>query len=173
MATPHVTGALGLLIAQEGRMPVAQVRERLMATSEPIGALRGRTINSGRLNAYNLLTDTRPERNDPNPGDWRSVPLDQAWETNHPYGHNVNMERTFKVEGAKFLRLKIAKYDLEKNYDFITVKNASRQVVEKVSGKGEALSTEYVEGDTIHATFTSDRSVDGWGFIVEEVEAQF
>lgn len=173
MATPHVTGALGLLIAQEGRMPVAEVRERLMATSEPIGALRGRTINSGRLNAYNLLTDTRPERNEPNPGDWRSVPLDQAWETNHPYGHDVSMERTFSVPGAKFIRLKISKYDLEKNYDFITVKNASRQVVEKVSGKGEALSTEYVEGDTIHATFTSDRSVDGWGFIIEEVEAQF
>lgn len=173
MATPHVSGAIGLLLAQEGRMSPAAVRERLMATSEPIGALRGRTINSGRLNAYNLLTDTRPERNEPNPNDWRSVPLDQAWETNHPYGHNVSMERTFTVEGAKFLRLKIEKYDLEKNYDFITVKNASRQVVEKVSGKGEAVVTEYVEGSTIHATFTSDRSVDGWGFKIVEVEAQF
>src|SRR5690606_41875085 len=92
--------SLGLLLAQEGRMPVAEVRERLMATSEPIGALRGRTINSGRLNAYNLLTDTRPERNEPKPGDWRSIPLDSAWETNHPYGHNVSMERTFSVPGA-------------------------------------------------------------------------
>lgn len=173
MATPHVTGALGLLLAQEGRMPVAEVRERLMATSEPIGALRGRTINSGRLNAYNLLTDTRPERNEPNPGDWRSIPLDEVWETNHPYGHNVSMERTFSVAGAKFVRLKIEKYDLEKNYDFITVKNASRQVVEKFSGQGEGAVSEYVEGDTIHATFTSDRSVDGWGFKIVEVEAQF
>ena len=173
MATPHVTGALGLLLAQEGRLPVAEVRERLMATSEPVGALRGRTINSGRLNAYNLLTNTRPERNEPKPGDWRSIPLDQVWESNHPYGHNVKLERTFNVPGAKFIRLKIAKYDTEKNYDFITVTNSSRQVVEKVSGKGEGLVTEYVEGDTIHATFTSDRSVDAWGFVIEEVEAQF
>ncbi|PIP91762.1 MAG: subtilase [Bdellovibrionales bacterium CG12_big_fil_rev_8_21_14_0_65_38_15] len=173
MATPHVTGALGLLLAQEGRMPVSEVRERLMATSEPVGALRGRTINSGRLNAYNLLTDTRPERNEPNPSEWKTVTLEQSWETSHPYGHNVNLERTFNVPGAKFMRLKVAKYDTEKNYDFITVKNASRQVVEKVSGKGEGHVTDYVEGDTIHATFTSDRSVDAWGFVVTEVEVQY
>lgn len=173
MATPHVTGAIGLLLAQEGRMPVAEVRERLMATSEPVGALRGRTINSGRLNAYNLLTDTRPERNEPNPSEWKTVTLEQSWETSHPYGHNVNLERTFNVPGAKFMRLKVAKYDTEKNYDFITVKNASRQVVEKVSGQGEGHVTDYVEGDTIHATFTSDRSVDAWGFVVTEVEVQY
>ncbi len=63
MSTPHVTGALGLLIAKEGRLPVAEVRERVVATSEPVAALRGKIVNGGRLDAFNLLNDERPSRN--------------------------------------------------------------------------------------------------------------
>ena len=62
MATPHVSGAIGLLIAKEGRLDHVALRERVMATSTPIQSYRRKTIGGGRLNAYNLLTDTRPEK---------------------------------------------------------------------------------------------------------------
>ena len=34
-------------------------------------------------------------------------------------------------------------------------------------------TTDFVEGDTIIATFKSDRSVNKWGFLIEEVEVQY
>ncbi len=173
MATPHVSGVLGLLLAHEGRMDHAEMKERLLATSEPLSALRGKTMNGGRINAYNLLTDTRPERNEPKPGQWQTVTLDEAWESNHPYGDNVTESRSFTVEGAKFIRLKVKKYDLENRYDFIEVKNANGQVSEKVSGSGADYSSDFVEGDTLNLTFKSDRSVNKWGFVIEEIEVQY
>ena len=173
MATPHISGALGLLLAQEGRMSHADMKERLMATSIPVGTLRGKTINGGRLDAYNLLTDTRPERNAPTPGEWESIALDEIWESQHPYADESNLERVFQIEGAKFMRLKIRKYDVEKNYDFIKVSNANRQEVEKISGAGEDYLSDYVEGDTLRALFTSDGSVNRWGVVVEEIQVQY
>ena len=42
--------------------------------------------------------------------------------------------------------------------------------VEKISEKGENYSSQYVEGDTIKVQFRSDRSINKWGFVIEEIE---
>ncbi|PIK13739.1 S8 family serine peptidase [Halobacteriovorax sp. JY17] len=173
MATPHVSGAIGLLIAQEGRMDVEELRNRLMATSEPLSALRGKTINAGRLNAYNLLTNTVPTRNMPNPANWETVSIDEVWETAHPYGHDITEARTFNFPGAKFIRLRVRKLDLETGYDVLEVSDASRSIAEKVSGAKEDYTSEYVEGETMTVTFKSDRSVSKWGFVIDSVDVQY
>ncbi len=173
MATPHVSGALGLLLAQEGRMSVEEVRERLLATSEPVPALRGKTVNGGRLNAYNLLTDTRPQRNEPNPNNWQTVMLDEAFESDHPYADGMNISRTFSVPGAKYMRLHVSRYATEVNYDYLAVFNAAGVQVDKISGSGENYTSEYMEGDSMRVNFISDRSVTGWGFLIDRVEVQF
>ena len=170
MATPHVSGALGLLLAHEGRIPHAEMRERLMATSEPIRTYRRKTISGGRLNAYNLVTDTRPNRGEPDPSKWETVTLSEVIETEHPYPHNSSFSKEVTVEGAKFIRVKVARYDLEKNYDFLRVRDASRSEIEKVSGQGSEFTSDYVEGDTLIVEFSSDSSVNGWGFQINEVE---
>ncbi|OUR96770.1 hypothetical protein A9Q84_10540 [Halobacteriovorax marinus] len=173
MATPHVSGAIGLLIAQEGRMDLGELRERLMATSEPLSALRGKTINSGRLNAYNLLTDTRPTRNEPKPGNWETKMLDEVWESAHPYAHNLNVVKTFSYPGAKYIRLRVRKLDLEKGYDFLQISDKNRGIAEKVSGASVDYISEYVEGDLMTVTFKSDRSVSKWGFVIDSVDVQY
>lgn len=170
MATPHVSGALGLLVAHEGRLPHAEMRERLMATSEPIRSYRRKTISGGRLNAYNLVTNTRPNRGEPDPSKWETYTLSEIVETEHPYAHNSRMTKTITVEGAKFIRVKVAKYDLEKDYDILRVRDASRNEIEKVSGQGTGFTSEFVEGDSIIVEFSSDSSVNGWGFQISEVE---
>jgi subtilisin family serine protease len=173
MATPHVSGAIGLLIAKEGRMDLEELRNRVMATSEPISALRGKTINSGRLNAYNLLTDTRPVRNEPKPDRWETKALDQVWESAHPYADNLNESRTFTYPGAKYIRLRVRKHDLEKGYDYLQVSDKNRGVAEKVTGAATDYVSEYVEGDTMVVTFKSDRSVSKWGFVIDSVDVQY
>ena len=40
--------------------------------TEPIKAYRSKTISGGRLNAYNLVTNTRPNRNEPDPEKWQT-----------------------------------------------------------------------------------------------------
>ncbi|WP_372654828.1 S8 family serine peptidase [Halobacteriovorax sp.] len=173
MATPHVSGAIGLLIAQEGRMDVEELRNRLMATSEPLSALRGKTINAGRLNAYNLLTNTIPVRNMPNPSNWETVDTDEVWESAHPYGNDITESRTFNFPGAKFIRLRVRKLDLETGYDVLEVADASGAIAEKVSGAKEDYASEYVEGESMTVTFKSDRSVSKWGFVIDSVDVQY
>ncbi|MDC0253653.1 S8 family serine peptidase [Bacteriovoracales bacterium] len=169
MATPHVSGAIGLLLAQEGRISHEEMKERLMATSVPIPTLRGKVMaGSGRLDAFNLLTNTRPERNEPKPGDWESVAVEK-FESDHPYRNNEKLEKTFSFPGAKFIRVKVKRFELEKNYDFLVVSGKGR-TVEKITEKGTDYSSQYVTGDSIKVEFRSDRSINKWGFVIEEIE---
>ncbi len=172
MATPHVSGVIGLLLAEESGLTPLEVRNRVMVTSEPIPALRGKTINSGRINAYNLLTNTIPERNEPNPENWETVSV-EAWESAHPYGDNVREERVYSVEGAKHMRLKVNKFDLERGYDYLEIKDANGNVIEKISGSGENYESFHANGDTITVTFVSDRSINKWGFELDSVDVQY
>ncbi|MFA7613581.1 MAG: S8 family serine peptidase [Candidatus Caldatribacteriota bacterium] len=170
MATPHVSGALGLLIAQEGRLPVEEVKERLMKTSVPTSAYRKKIISGGRLDAYNLLTDTRPERNEPADDAWRVEALPEVFETEHPYQNNQRFSQTYTFPGAKYVKIILEKYDLERNYDFITLKDGKGAVVEKISGAGEGYESDYAETDTITIEFSSDRSQNRWGAVIREVK---
>ena len=58
MASPHVAGAATLLWAANPNLTMAQVRDRLLAGTDPIGALNpGRpTVTNGRLNVANAIS---------------------------------------------------------------------------------------------------------------------
>lgn len=172
MATPHVSGVLGLLLAKEGRMPHDTMKERLMMTSVPVAALRGKTITAGRIDAYNLLTDVRPERSGPKSEQWQTKALSSAFESDHPYKENSAVKRTITVPGAKYIRVKVAKYDLESGYDYVRLSDGKGTAVEKISGTGVDYVSEYVEGDTVVLDFISDRSINKWGFKILEIDVQ-
>jgi subtilisin family serine protease len=172
MATPHVSGVLGLLLSKEGRMPHDTMKERLMMTSVPVAALRGKTTTAGRVDAYNLLTDVRPERSGPRSDLWRTEALSSAFESDHPYKENSALKRTISVPGAKYIRVKVAKYDLESGYDYVRLSDGKGTAVEKISGTGTDYVSEYVEGDTVVLDFISDRSINKWGFKITEIEVQ-
>ncbi|MFA6236119.1 MAG: S8 family serine peptidase [Bacteriovorax sp.] len=172
MATPHVSGVLGLLLAKEGRLPHDVMKERLTYTGVPVSALRSKTQTASRIDAYNLLTDTRPTRSGPNPNAWRTVKLPQAFESTHPYKDNANETVGHTFPGAKFIRVKVAKFDLETGYDYVRVADAAGVTLEKVSGTGADYTTDYIEGDSVQLNFISDRSINKWGFKIEEVQIQ-
>jgi len=170
MATPHVSGALGLLLAKAGRMSPALARERLMMTSIPAGIYRRHTISGGRLDALNLLRDTRPFRHSPDPTKWEKMVLETPYETDHPYGPLLRTAQTFKVPGARYVRVVVERFELERNYDFLTVKDAQGEVVDRVTGKGSTLTSEFAVGDTVVLEFSSDTLTNGWGVIVREIQ---
>ena len=170
MATPHVSGVLGLLLAKEGRLPHAIMRERLTMTGVPVTALRNKTTTASRIDAYNLLTNTRPERSGPKDNSWKS--REMVIESAHPYLDNVNESKTITIPGAKYIRVKFAKYELEQGYDYVRVADSAGNTVEKVTGTGTNYTTDYVEGDSLTINFVSDRSMSKWGFLVQEIEVQ-
>ena len=172
MATPHVSGVLGLLLAKEGRLPHAVMKARLVMTGVPVAGLRGKTQTASRVDAYNLLTDTRPDRSGPASDKWRTVKLDKAFESAHPYKENTKIKSVFRFSGAKYIRVKVAKFDLESGYDYVRVANGAGSTLEKVSGTGVNYTTDYVEGDTVELNFISDRSINKWGYKILEVEVQ-
>ena len=170
MATPHVAGAVGLLLSQTGRLDHAEFRERLLKTSVPIRAYRGKMQANGRLNVHNLLTDTRPPRNEPNPEDWETVTLEEAFQSAHPYASNQDITKVIEIPGAKFVRVVVKKYEFERGYDYLSISGADGTSVEKVSGSGENYVTDYIEGETLNIKFHSDRSVNKWGFVIERIQ---
>jgi subtilisin family serine protease len=59
MATPHVTGAAALLLAQTPGASTAQIRGAILSSVEPLPSLAGRTATGGRLDAASaLIVDT-------------------------------------------------------------------------------------------------------------------
>ncbi|CAM9978809.1 unnamed protein product, partial [Chrysoparadoxa australica] len=49
MATPHVSGAIGLLLSHVPGLSVSEVRERVMENSDTVSSYRGKVIKGGRL----------------------------------------------------------------------------------------------------------------------------
>jgi thermitase len=55
MATPVVSGVAALIVAQHPRMSVDNLRKKLLASTDPIVALKGKTVTGGRINAAKAL----------------------------------------------------------------------------------------------------------------------
>ena len=55
MATPVVSGVAALVLAKNPRMSVEDLSKRLMNSTDPIIALKGKTVTGGRINAAKAL----------------------------------------------------------------------------------------------------------------------
>ena len=55
MATPHVTGAAGLLLAMDPTMSNDEIKTRLLEGADKIDALDGKVASGGRLNVNNAM----------------------------------------------------------------------------------------------------------------------
>ncbi len=173
MATPHVSGVVGLLIAKEGRIAPKELRERLVETSVPGAGYRRKVVANGRVSAYNFLTNTRIPSSEPDFSNARTITLNEVFETAHPYLSNQKFSKAYSIEGAKFIKVVVEKFDLENNYDFVALKNNKGSIVEKITGKGDNLVTDYVEGDSFTLEFSSDTSDNRWGATIKEIQVLY
>ena len=168
MSAPYVAGAVGLLVAHTGRLNHADVKERMIKTATPSEPYRSKVVSNGRLNLYNLLTDTRPYQGELK---WVSVKLDldNIFESLHPHEHELAMSKTFTIPDARYIRAKIEKYDVEP-YDQLRIEYPSGRFVQKITGIGENYSSKSLRGDSVKLWFFTDRTVNRWGFKISEVE---
>ena len=55
MATPVISGVAALILAENPRMSVDDLRKKILASTDPIVALKGKTVTGGRINAAKAL----------------------------------------------------------------------------------------------------------------------
>ena len=55
MATPVVSGVAALILAEHPQMSVDDLKKKLLASTDPIVALKGKTVTGGRINAARAL----------------------------------------------------------------------------------------------------------------------
>lgn len=55
MATPHVAGAVALLLAKEPNLTPREIKARLRSSVDPIASVRNMLVSGGRLNVLKLL----------------------------------------------------------------------------------------------------------------------
>lgn len=65
MASPHVAGVVALLASTEPTLTPAQVKQRIINTSVPLVSLASKVQCSGRVDAYNALTNQVAPAGDP------------------------------------------------------------------------------------------------------------
>ncbi|MBI3554769.1 MAG: S8 family serine peptidase [Deltaproteobacteria bacterium] len=137
-------------------------------TVDPVRNLRKKTITGGRLNIYNAINNIIPERKEPPADRWKAMA--HAVESAHPYVSNTTQTFEISHPGAKFIRVHFSKVGTEAGYDLIRIKDGAGTVAEELSGEQADYTTDYVEGDKATVTFTSDGSVDGWGFAIDHYD---
>ncbi len=60
MATPHVSGAAALVLSANNTLSVAELRDILITSGDPISALAGRTVSGKRLNVASAVAQAGP-----------------------------------------------------------------------------------------------------------------
>jgi subtilisin family serine protease len=168
MATPHVSGIAALLASNEPNLTGLQLKERIMATAKPIPGLRGKVRTMGIANAYSALTNTiaPPDANDP--VNWQTD-TSTTVSTPHPYTSKSRIETSVSHPGAKQISIYFEKFDTERDYDKVEIYDSTGKLVQTLSGKADDTFSNIIEGDTAKIVFTSDDSVNRYGFDITKI----
>jgi thermitase len=171
MATPHVSGAVALLLAKEPSLTYAEVKARLLDSTDKSRTFRGKLASMGRLNIYNLLANiSGPGPVIPPESSW-SAPIANSIQSAHPYLANSNVSVTLEHPGAAFIRVHFTRLDLESGYDFVKLIAANGEVADSFTGtKTAAFWSNEVQGSKMTLQLTSDDSVNNWGFAIDSYE---
>lgn len=161
MATPHVSGIAVLLASNEPNLTNIEMKQRIITTSKSVPGLRGKS-RGGMVDAYAMLTNTQapPDANDP--VNWQSVSVSVS--TAHPYAAKAREQYEVRVPGAKEVALYFSKFDTEKDYDKVELFDSKGTKVATLSGKNDDIFSIPVEGEYVKIVFTSDDSVNRYGF---------
>lgn len=170
MATPHVTGLLGLYISVNGRTNIKKIKNELLDSSVYVPSYGRKLVSAGRVDGYNFLNGIYPSRPEtPDHSKWKDFDI-PIFETEHPYLENENSSVDYTIPAAKFVRAVINKLSLENGYDYFNILNEKGEKIQALTGDISNYATEYVHGDTIRFHMQSDNSVQTWGVLIKKIQ---
>lgn len=97
----------------------------------------------------------------------RSVPFPVVQESSHPYTDDTTMTGYVRILGAKSLQLEFDRQcSTERRNDPLSIMDGSGRIVATLSGRewSNWSSELRIPGNVLHWKFTSDGSVNGWGW---------
>lgn len=168
MACPHTAGTAALLLSANAELTYAEVKDRLIRTSDPVRGLRRKVASNGRLNAYNALHDIVPPSSEPDDSLWQDV--QSVIESSHPYANSQSTSWTVTEPGAKYVRLHFERIETEARYDIIRLETPSGELIEAIDGSSDGYTSDYILGDSLVIRFVTDSSVTGWGFKMDKLQ---
>ncbi|NUM89273.1 MAG: S8 family serine peptidase [Bdellovibrionales bacterium] len=171
MATPHVSGAAALLWSTDPAMTFADVKQRLLDSRDYVGNMARKVMSSGRMNVDNAVRGVYPPSPEPAESEWRDLSGFGGIESEHPYKDKAT--QVWEVAGpenARFMRVVFEKVDTESGYDFVKLFDKDGAEADSMSGKAENAPSFFVNGNKVKISFSSDSSVNGWGFKISKVQ---
>ena len=87
-----------------------------------------------------------------------------TFQSDHPYGHNENITWEVSSPGAASITLNFSQMDMERNYDYVYVKDGNDNVLATYTGKYSQNISITVSGDVARVNLVSDASVAKQGF---------
>lgn len=162
MATPHVSGAVGLLLSRYPTLANSEVRNALAQRSVDLGSPgRDEYYGYGRIDVYSLLAGTTP------PSEWQE--FDVSVESQHPYPNSYDGTWIIRRTGASKIRVYFESLRTELGYDFIYFYDAENNELGRVDGMRASYWSPEATGDTIRVRLVSDRNVQERGFKIAKV----
>lgn len=155
MATPHVSGAIALLLAADPslRKNPKAIKERLLGSVDVLPNLTTVVSSGGRLNLYKLVS-----------GQTATNPLlDQAAWTEMPYSlstpryptEKIDNTWTVSVPGAKSIQLHIQKSEYDSAFDKAVLYDQNFRRIMDVPSSVEDLWLPPILGSEVHIRFSN------------------
>jgi thermitase len=168
MATPHASGVAALLLSANPWMTYSELKSRMMRTAIPTRSLRDRGVSGGYVNAHHALNDIVTPAEYPDPNAWQVVA--QRHESAHPYANLADEVLTIQHPGAKYIRVHFETIDVETQYDFIHIEDASGDLLETLTGTYANHTSVDVPGDTLRVRLESDQDITDFGYVISHIE---
>jgi subtilisin family serine protease len=166
MATPHVSGIVGLFLAKNGKTQPKDIRELMVSTAVKSPAYIGKVASDGRINAFDFISKKKPA----DPGEWKSV-AGVSWESDHPISYWDQDEFSIKVDGAKQIRAVFGRIDMGSTSNSIKVLDPeTKKIAQYITGKHNEFTTKTFGGDTMMMTYTTWFPFNRYGFKLKAIQ---
>lgn len=170
MAAPFVSGVAALTWGVAPHLTHLEVKDRLIRTVKKSSNLKNRFVSGGIVSAYNAIMNLEEAPSPEDPVTWSTI--DYNYSTPHPYLPKQKLEFEIEVPGAKKISIYFAKFSTEANYDKVIIYDKNGIKIDTLSGVQDDTFTTPIEGSYAKIVFTSDDSVQEYGFDLNKVAYQ-
>jgi thermitase len=162
MASPHVAGVAALVLSSNLSLTVKQLRQRVIDYSGPLASLRQKVTSEKMVSAYHALAEEIAPMDPNDPLHWDN--RIEAVATKHNYNSSEDNSWTIKVEGAKKIAVKFARFEIESLYDQVIFYDQNDSILGIWSGDHHNEFSPVSFGDTIKIRLISDAKIEHYGF---------